>query len=108
MSTVARGRTVRLTFRDRGPSGKATLTIEISGGDDVLPHEHRDDVRQVAAEILAVPAATLKDVEVELKRIPGNHPHPHGEHDEHEHEHDHSEHSHSHTHEQPMPTPRPA
>lgn len=109
MSRIDRGRTIRLRFRERGPSGKATLTVEISGGDDILPHEHRDDVRQVAAEILAVPVSTLKDieVEVELKRIPGDHPHehPHSHDDDHHHDHDHA---HPHPTEQAAPTPKPA
>ncbi|MEW5743567.1 MAG: hypothetical protein AB1938_31940 [Myxococcota bacterium] len=73
MSTIERGRTVTLKYREDAATGKATLVIEISAGSDILPHEHREDTRNVAAELLNVPVVSLDGVEVELKRVPGDH-----------------------------------
>ena len=85
MSTIERGRRITLTYKENAGTGKATLVIEISAGSDILPHEHRDDMRNVAAELLKVPVKSLEGVEVELKRVPGDHHH----HDEDEHGHTH-------------------
>lgn len=77
MSNIDRGKKITLTFRERGPSGKATLVIDVAADDDILPHEHREDMRSVAAAILQVPVSALGDVEVELKKTGGDHSHPH-------------------------------
>jgi hypothetical protein len=77
MSRIDRGKKVTLTFRERGPGGKATLVVEVAADDDILPHEHREDMRAAAAAILQVPVASLEDVEVELRRTGGDHEHPH-------------------------------
>jgi len=77
MSNIDRGKKITLTFRERGPSGKATLVIDVSADDDILPHEHREDMRSVAAAILQVPVSALGDVEVELKKTGGDHSHDH-------------------------------
>jgi hypothetical protein len=76
MSRIARGKQITFTFKDKGPGGKATLVIDVSAEDDILPHEHRDDMREIAAAMLAVPVAALEGVEVELKRTGGDHEHP--------------------------------
>ena len=83
MTRIAKGKSITFTFREKGPSGKAVLTIDVSAEDDILPHEHREDMREVAAELLQVPVASLADVEVEMKRTGGDHSH------DHEHGHDH-------------------
>jgi hypothetical protein len=77
MTRIARGKNITFTFKEKGPGGKATLVIDVSAEDDILPHEHRDDMREVAAELLAVPVAALEGVDVELKRTGGDHEHPH-------------------------------
>lgn len=77
MSRIDKGKKITLTFRERGPNGKATLVVEVAADDDILPHEHRDDMRQVAAAILKVPVGALQDVEVELKKTGGDHSHDH-------------------------------
>ena len=80
MSRIAKGKNITFTFKERGPSGKAVLQIDISAEDDILPHEHREDMREVAAELLNVPVAALADVEIEMKRTGGDHSHDHSVH----------------------------
>lgn len=87
MTTIDRGRKIKLTYQQRGPSGRPTLTVDVSADDDILPHEHREDMREIAAKVMGVPLASLEGVEVELKRTGGDHHHP-GDHD-HDHEHGH-------------------
>jgi hypothetical protein len=81
MSNIDRGKKITITFRERGPSGKATVVIDVAADDDILPHEHREDMRSIAAAILQVPVSALEGVEVELKKTGGDHshdhPHPH-------------------------------
>jgi hypothetical protein len=77
MSRIDAGRTITLRYRENDGSGKAVLVVEVSAGDDILPHEHREDMREIAAAILQVPVAALEDVEVELKRTGGDHHHGH-------------------------------
>lgn len=75
---IDRGRKITLSYREQGPSGKATLIIDLSSDVSDLPHEHRDDMKDVAAELLGVPLESLADVDIELKRTGGHtHPHPH-------------------------------
>jgi len=83
MSNIDRGKKITLTFKEKGPSGKATLVIDVAADDDILPHEHREDMRSIAAAILQVPPSALEDVEVELRKTGGDHGHP----GDHEHEH---------------------
>jgi hypothetical protein len=89
MSTLNKGSRVTLTFREKGPTGRPTLTVDVSAESDILPHEHRHDLREIAAEVMGVPLATLEGVEVELRRV-----------SDHEHTHDHE---HEHAHELPQP-----
>jgi hypothetical protein len=77
MSRIDRGKKITLTYKEKGASGKATLVVEVAADDDILPHEHREDMRQIAAAILQVPVAALEDVDVELKKTGGDHSHPH-------------------------------
>ena len=82
MSSVERGKRIRMTFRERGETGKPTLIVTVSAEDDTLPHEHREDMKEVAAAVMGVPLKTLEGVEVELRRAvhPGVHPEGHPEH----------------------------
>jgi hypothetical protein len=77
MTRIARGKQITITFKERGPSGKPTLQIDVAADDDILPHEHREDMREIAAAMLKVPVASLEGVEVELKKTGGDHEHPH-------------------------------
>jgi len=93
MTTIDRGKKIKLTYRERGPSGRPTLTVDVSADDDILPHEHREDMREIAAQVMGVPLASLEGVEVELKRTGGDHSHPH---------------PHPHSHDQPIALPSAA
>jgi ABC-type Zn2+ transport system substrate-binding protein/surface adhesin len=97
MSRIDRGKKITLTFKEKGANGRATLVIDVSADDDILPHEHREDMRSIAAAILQVPVTSLADVEVELKKTGGDHSHP-GDHD-----HDHG-HEHAHAHPVSLPS----
>jgi len=77
MTRIARGKLITITFKERGPSGKPTVVIDVSAEDDILPHEHREDMREVAAALLQVPVSSLEGVDVELKKTGGDHEHPH-------------------------------
>ena len=66
-----------MTFQERGPTGRPTLVVDVSAEDDTLPHEHREDMREVAAAVMGVPLKSLEGVEVQVRRVPGDHPHPH-------------------------------
>lgn len=78
MSNIDRGKKITITFREKGAGGKATLVIDVAADDDILPHEHREDMRSIAAAILQVPVASLEGVDVELKKTGGDH-HHHGD-----------------------------
>ncbi|MEO8704885.1 MAG: hypothetical protein ABI867_32835 [Kofleriaceae bacterium] len=80
MSRIDKGKKVSLRYRENDGTGKAVLVVEVSADDDILPHEHREDMRNAAAAILQVPVSSLEGVEVELKRTGGDHSHP-GDHD---------------------------
>ena len=60
MSRVEKGRRVQITYNEKGPTGRPTLTVDVSADDDVLPHEHREDMRNMAAAVLGVPLASLE------------------------------------------------
>ncbi len=77
MTTIDRGRKITLTYRERGDSGRPTLTIDVSADNDILPHEHRDDLRALAAQVMGVPLDSLEGVEVRLRKTDGGHPHTH-------------------------------
>lgn len=102
MSTIERGRKITLIFKQDEVTKKATLTMEISAGSDILPHEHREDMRTLAAELLAVPVSALEGVEMVMKRVPGPHPHTHDD------EHEHGEHMHTHPEKKKEEPPPPA
>jgi hypothetical protein len=79
------GRKITISFREAGADGRATLVIDVATDAGDLPHEHRDDLKAMASELLGVPLDTLKDVEVKLKKTgpphshDHDHPHPHPE-----------------------------
>jgi hypothetical protein len=77
MSTIERGKRIKMTFRQRGPSGRPTLIVDVSAEDDMLPHEHREDMQEIAAAVMGVPVASLEGVEIQLRRAPPEHAHPH-------------------------------
>ena len=77
MSTIDRGKKIKITYRERGASGRPTLIVDVSADDDILPHEHREDMRGIAAAVMGVPLKSLEGVEVELRRVGGDHEHPH-------------------------------
>ena len=43
MSRVEKGRRVQLTYKEKGPTGRPTLIVDVSAEDDILPHEHREN-----------------------------------------------------------------
>ena len=77
MSTIDRGKKIRLTYQEKGQTGRPTLVVDVSADDDILPHEHREDMREIAAKVMGVPLKSLEGVEVELKKTGGDHEHPH-------------------------------
>lgn len=83
---IAAGRKITLTYREATREAKATLVIDIATDEGDLPHEHREDLRQIAAELMGVPLSAIPpDIEVALKREPSDHAHDH-------------DHAHSHPH----------
>jgi hypothetical protein len=80
MTKIVQGRKITISYREGGADGKATLVIDVSADSGDLPHEHREDLREMASELLGVPLSSLPDdIKVELKRTgpPHAHPHPH-------------------------------
>jgi len=94
MTTINRGKKIKLTYQERGASGRPTLIVDVAADDDILPHEHREDMREIAAAVMGVPLASLEGVEVELKRTGGDHHHP-------------GDHAHPHEHPVSLPTAAP-
>ncbi|MEZ4405700.1 MAG: hypothetical protein R3A52_04270 [Polyangiales bacterium] len=80
-------RRVTMRYRHDRATGRSTLVIDVESPEDEMPHEHRQDLKEMAEELLGVPLGSLPEgVEVNLKRVsPPGHTHGEGEH-EHEHE----------------------
>jgi hypothetical protein len=77
-------RRVTLRYKFDRQTGRTTLTVDVEVPEDEMPHEHRQDLKAMAEELLGVPLGALGEhVEVQLKRA-GK---PHGHEHEHEHEH---------------------
>lgn len=91
MTTIDRGKKITMTYRERGRTGRPTLIVAVSADSDILPHEHREDMREIAAQVMGVPLATLEGVEVEIKRTGGDHTHPGDHAHPHPHEHEHGQ-----------------
>ena len=73
-------RRVSLRYRHDRASGRSTLVIDVEVPEDEMPHEHRQELREMAEEILGVPLASLGEgVEVALRPAAHAHPHPHPE-----------------------------
>lgn len=93
MSKIAREDQRRVTLRylhDRA-TGKTTMTIDVEVPEDDMPHEHRQELKEMAEELMGVPLGSLpEDVQVNLKRPEKGKAHDHGDHDhDHDHEHEH-------------------
>ena len=83
-------RRVTLKYRFDRVTGKTTLTVDVEVPEDDMPHEHRQDLKEMAEELMGVPLGSLPpEVTVSLK--------PAGKAKAHDHDHDHD---HSHEHEQ--------
>ena len=78
-------RRVTMRYRHDGTTGRTTLVIDVEVPDDEMPHEHRQELREMAEEVLGLPLGSLPDdVLVKLRRAA--HAHPEG--DDHDHDHD--------------------
>ncbi len=78
-------RRVTLRYLHDGESGVTTLVIDVEVPEDEMPHEHRQELREMAEELLGVPLGSLPEgVKVNLKR-----PSEHGRAHDHEHDHEH-------------------
>lgn len=75
-------RRVTLRYLHDAETGKTTLTIDVESPEEEMPHEHRQDLKEMAEALLGVPLGSLpEDVEVVLKPAgkAHDHPHPHPE-----------------------------
>lgn len=80
-------RRVTLRYRFDKQTGRTTLTVDVEVPEDDMPHEHRQDLKEMAEEILGVPLGALGEhVEVQLKRAGKAHDHDHDHDHDHEHE----------------------
>lgn len=80
-------RRVTMRYRHDGVSGRTTLVIDVDVPEDEMPHEHRQELREMAEEVLGLPLGSLpEDVTVNLRRA-GHAPPEGGDHD-HGHEHE--------------------
>ena len=71
-------RRVTLRYLHDAETGKTTLTIDVESPEEEMPHEHRQDLKEMAEELLGVPLGSLPDdVKVELKPAGKAHDHPH-------------------------------
>lgn len=88
MSRIDRGRRVRITYREDDGTGRPIIVVDVSGDDDLLPHEHREDHKTALADLLGVPLDRLPaDAEVEVRRNQHGHPHSHDGDEDHGHTH---------------------
>ncbi len=79
-------RRVTMRYRHDGVSGRTTLVIDVEVPEDEMPHEHRQELREMAEEVLGLPLGSLpEDVAVNLR--PARHAHPEGADHDHGHEH---------------------
>jgi hypothetical protein len=63
--------------------------IDVEVPEDEMPHEHRQELREMAEEVLGLPLGSLPgDVQINLRRAGAGHAHPDGRHHDHEHEHE--------------------
>lgn len=79
-----------MRYRHDEVSGRTTLVIDVEVPEDEMPHEHRQELREMAEEVLGLPLGSLPDdVTVNLRRAA--HAHPEGADHDHGHEHQESE-----------------
>ena len=77
-------RRVTLKYRFDRVTGKTTLTVDVEVPEDDMPHEHRQDLKEMAEELMGVPLGSLPpEVTVSLK--------PAGKAKDHDHDHDHEQ-----------------
>lgn len=102
-------RRVTMRYLHDGVSGVTTLTVDVEVPEDDMPHEHRQDLRAMAEEILGVPLGSLPEgITVNLRRAQGHlEGSPGGNQDAHSHPHPEGEHSEA-GHTEPEPARRPA
>ncbi|MBL8678409.1 MAG: hypothetical protein JNK05_04555 [Myxococcales bacterium] len=80
-------RRVTLRYKFDRATGRTSLTVDVEVPEDEMPHEHRQDLKEMAEEILGVPLGALgENVEVQLKRAGKAHDHDHDHDHDHEHE----------------------
>ncbi len=78
-------RRVTMRYRHDPATGRTTLVIDVEVPEDEMPHEHRQELREMAEEVLGVPLSSLpEDVTVNLRRPSARATHDHA------HDHDHS------------------
>ena len=77
-------RRVTMRYRHDGTTGRTTLVIDVEVPEDEMPHEHRQELREMAEEVLGLPLGSLPgDVQVNLRRAGAGHTHAEG--DDHDH-----------------------
>ncbi len=76
-----------MRYRHDGTTGRTTLVIDVEVPEDEMPHEHRQELREMAEAVLGLPLGSLPDdVQVSLRRAGTAHAHPEGGDHDHEHE----------------------
>ena len=73
---------MRIYFVGSHATGKTTMTIDVEVPEDDMPHEHRQELKEMAEELMGVPLGSLpEDVQVNLKRPEKGkaHDHDHGD-----------------------------
>jgi hypothetical protein len=76
-----------MRYRHDEVSGRTTLVIDVEVPEDEMPHEHRQELREMAEEVLGMPLGSLpEEVTVNLRRA--GHAHPEGSDHDHGHEHE--------------------
>ncbi len=61
-------RRVTLRYRHDAETGRTVLVIDVESPADEMPHEHKHDLKAMAAEVLGVPLDQLPEgVEVRLR-----------------------------------------
>ncbi|MBL8600616.1 MAG: hypothetical protein JNK72_01700 [Myxococcales bacterium] len=77
-------RRVTLRYRHDEVTARSVLVIDVESPEDEMPHEHKQDLKSLAAEVLGVPIEALPaEVEVRLRSRHAGH---HEGDPEHEHE----------------------
>jgi hypothetical protein len=74
-------RRVTIRYRHDGATGRSTLVLDVEAPEEDMPHEHRQDLKEMAERLLGVPLGSLPEgIEVNLRRtqkVPHDHDHDH-------------------------------